>query len=62
MISPLLHSAWDVIREASVLHVVIVEKFEADLRRLNPGYQNFNYRVEDIFAYIDSMSEFNILV
>ena len=62
MISLLSLSAWDVVQTVNPLYIVIVEKFEFELKRLNPGHQQFNYRVEDIFAYVDSMSEFNILM
>ena len=43
-------------------YIDIVDLFERELKRINPGQTNFNYRVEDIFNYIDSMAEFNLLV
>ena len=41
--------------------IVIVEKFESELRNANPKLININYGLNDIFNYIDDYKEFNIL-
>ena len=36
--------------------------FEKELIRINPGIQKLSYQVSDIYNYIDSLNEFNMLM
>ena len=36
--------------------------FEKELIRMNPGIQKLSYQVSDIYNYIDSLNEFNMLM
>ncbi|CBK23876.2 uncharacterized protein [Blastocystis hominis] len=39
----------------------IIETFQNELKRLNPTMKQIKYGVNDIFNYIDTFSEFNML-
>ncbi|KAK8801492.1 hypothetical protein WA171_004633 [Blastocystis sp. BT1] len=40
----------------------IIDLFEKELIRINPGIQKLSYQVSDIYNYIDSLNEFNMLI
>ena len=42
--------------------LVIIDLFEKELIRINPGIQKLSYQVSDIYNYIDSLNEFNMLM
>ena len=44
------------------LCIAICEAFVDDLKSMNPDLPSMTYSVNDIFNYIDSMTEFNMLV
>ena len=42
--------------------LVLSDVFEKELIRINPGIQKLSYQVSDIYNYIDSLNEFNMLM
>ena len=38
-----------------------MESFESELKKLNPDILNIQYRVSDVYKYIDTFSEYNML-
>ena len=44
-----------------IINVVIIESFQNELKRLNPTMQSIKYGVNDVFTYIDTFHEYNML-
>ena len=49
-----------IIQQRTII-VDIVDSFQTELKRINPTVVNIQYKVSDIFKYIDSFNEYNML-